>query len=96
MITIEELEWARKTLGLSEEATQIQIQKAFRELSKQNHPDRGGSPEKMSEINKAYKIIIDYISGYKYSLTEKELRRQNPESRWYETMRNDPIWGPGK
>ncbi len=95
MISIEKLDWARKTLELSEEVNQSQIQEAYRTLSKKYHPDKGGNHEKMSEINKAYKIILDYINEYKFSLTEKELKKQKPEMRWYEMMKNDPVWGPG-
>lgn len=41
-------------LGVAQTATANEIRDAWRELAKQNHPDRGGSVDKMSKINNAY------------------------------------------
>lgn len=49
-------------LGVSEKATKDDIKKAFRKLSMQYHPDRGGgkeSEEKYKEINHAYQVLSD-------------------------------------
>lgn len=47
-------------LGVSKTATQDEIKKAFRELSKKYHPDRnGGDDTKFKEINEAYSILGD-------------------------------------
>lgn len=48
-----------KKLGLDKDATQEQIKKSFRELSKQHHPDKGGDEEAFKEIAKAYEILSD-------------------------------------
>lgn len=46
-------------LGVSKKATTEEIKKAFKKLALQNHPDKGGDPEKFKEINKAHSILAD-------------------------------------
>jgi hypothetical protein len=46
-------------LGLPDFASIEEIKKAFRELTKKHHPDRGGDPEKFKKILEAYKILYD-------------------------------------
>lgn len=48
-----------KVLGVSENATQEEIKKAFRKASLKNHPDRGGNKEEFQKINGAYQILGD-------------------------------------
>lgn len=47
-------------LGVNKNATQDEIKKAYRKLSKKYHPDRkDGNEEKFKEINEAYSILGD-------------------------------------
>lgn len=47
-------------LGISRNATQDEIKKAFRRLAHQFHPDKGtGDDKKFKEINEAYQILGD-------------------------------------
>jgi hypothetical protein len=42
-----------EVLGVSESATADEIRSAYRRLASEAHPDRGGSEERMAEINRA-------------------------------------------
>lgn len=48
-----------KVLGVARDADTKTIKKAFRKAAKANHPDMGGSEEKMAAINEAYKVLSD-------------------------------------
>ena len=46
-------------LGVSKNASDAEIKKAFRKKALQEHPDKGGDAEKFKEINKAYSVLSD-------------------------------------
>ena len=51
-----------EVLGVSKNATEDEIKKAFRKLAMKYHPDVNKSPdaeEKFKEINQAYSVLID-------------------------------------
>ena len=52
-----------RTLGLTLEASEQDIKKAYRKLAMHYHPDRNGgnseSEERLKEINEAYRILGD-------------------------------------
>jgi DnaJ family protein C protein 3 len=48
-----------KVLGVSRDADERTIKKAFRKAAKTNHPDVGGSEEKMAQLNEAYEVLSD-------------------------------------
>jgi len=53
---------AYKALGLSPDATNSDIKRAYRKLAMEYHPDRNQSPEaqaKIKEVNEAYSILND-------------------------------------
>jgi hypothetical protein len=89
----EDIDKARRILELGKTATLKEVKEAYRRLARTHHPDREGSKEYMSEVNKAYQTIMEYIEGYEYSFTPEEVRRQDPEIIWEEGMISDPVWG---
>lgn len=60
-------------LGVSEDATQDEIKKAYRKLAKENHPDKGGDEETFKKISVAYDAIGDEEKRKEY-----DIQRKNP------------------
>jgi len=46
-------------LGVSKDATEKEIKKAYRKLSMKHHPDKGGDADKFTELNEANEILSD-------------------------------------
>ena len=46
-------------LGVTENATQDEIKKSYRNLSKIHHPDKGGDENKFKEVSEAYGVLGD-------------------------------------
>ena len=49
-------------LGLSVAANVKKVKQRYRELALLNHPDKGGDPLKMCEINLAYKKVLEFLT----------------------------------
>lgn len=60
-------------LGVSENATQEEIKKAYRKLAVEHHPDKGGSEDKFKEISMAYDTLGDETKRGQY-----DSQRRNP------------------
>jgi len=93
-MTFEELNQARHLFGLQERATLRQIKSRHRFLAKRFHPDQGeqGDAEQMRRVNAAYRLLIDYCTGYRFSFTREEYLEQHPEERLREQFARDGIW----
>jgi DnaJ family protein A protein 2 len=55
-----------ETLEIPKTATVAEIKKAYRNLSRVHHPDKGGDEHKFKEINAAYEILSDPEKRAKY------------------------------
>jgi DnaJ homolog subfamily A member 2 len=64
-------------LGISKTASSSEIKKAYYKLSKEHHPDRGGSEEKFKACNEAYQVLIDPEKKALYDKFGKEGLNQN-------------------
>lgn len=82
-MTYADLQKALRIFGLGERTTLRDIKARHRELVKRHHPDAGAmsEPEAIREINAAYRIIMDYVTEYRFSFAESEFYEQNSEER---------------
>ena len=61
-----------KVLGIHKTETLTGIKKAYRDLAKQNHPDKiGGNGSRMIELNEAYEILRDKKKRDEYDRGEE-------------------------
>ena len=58
-------------LGVNEQSTSAEITKAFKDLAKQHHPDRGGTQEKFQEINEAHDTLKSSQKRHDYDSMRK-------------------------
>ena len=83
MASFMEIDEARKVLGLSEAATLKEVKSAYRTLAHRHHPDKHSDAESsedeiMKKLNWAYRLLMNYCSGYKYSFREEDVARTYP------------------
>lgn len=75
----EEFEKAVDTLDLCSKSTLEDVKRSYKELSRKYHPDMDeGDDQKFQEITKAYAIVKEYMSSFRYSLDEEEFKKQFP------------------
>ena len=58
-------------LGVNEKATSSEITKAFKDLAKKHHPDRGGDKDKFQEINEAHDTLKNSQKRHDYDTMRK-------------------------
>ena len=84
MSNFEQIDEARRLLGLGEAATLRQVKQAYRRAAQRYHPDRCKDGDKvqceemMTKINEAYELIMKYCTRYSYSFREEDVRRTYP------------------
>ena len=60
-----------KILGVGETATNDQIKKAFKDIAKKEHPDRGGNEAVFKEANEAHDTLKDSQKRHDYDTQRK-------------------------
>ena len=58
-------------LGVNEDSSSADITKAFKELAKKHHPDRGGDESKFKEINEAHDTLKNSQKRHDYDTMRK-------------------------
>jgi DnaJ-class molecular chaperone len=92
MADFNEIEEARKLLGLGQAATLKEIKKAYRKLAHRHHPDKHvgddtAESDTMRQLNRAYKLLMDYCNDYKYSFKEEDVARTYPDEEYLRTFK---------
>jgi|TARA_B110000285_G_scaffold78591_1_gene90491 curved DNA-binding protein len=64
-------------LGVSKNASQEELKKAYKKSSMQHHPDRGGDESKFKEINEAYSTLKDPVKKQQYDNPQPQRFEQN-------------------
>ena len=59
-------------LGLSQDASQVEVRAAYRKKAKKVHPDSGGSADEFNDLSKAVAILSNPASRAKYDATGDE------------------------
>lgn len=72
-----------ETLGISKDASEADIKKAYRRLASKHHPDKGGDEEKFKQLQTAYDILKDpqkrsYYDQYGTADPQSRAGRANP------------------
>ena len=86
MIRFEDINEARKTLGLGETATFAEVKESYRRLSLKYHPDKCANGDKrkcedmFKKIDKANRILMSYCASYRYSFAEEDVKNVTGEA----------------
>merc|ERR1719310_1956721 len=68
-------------LGVSADATDAEIKKAYRLVAMQCHPDKGGDKEDFQELNNAYEKIMEQRKGGEGKKEDDEAEESPRESK---------------
>ncbi len=54
---------AAETLGVAPTASDTEIRRAYKRLALEHHPDHGGDPRRMTDINEAYSQLMSQLDA---------------------------------
>jgi hypothetical protein len=94
-MTYDDLKAALHLFGLHENdlLTIRRIKERHRTLVKEHHPDHGAAdPEMIRRLNEAHRLLMDYLQNYRFSFSQEEFYRQNPEEHLKRQFSWDPVW----
>ena len=93
MASFEEIDEARKLLGIEETATLKDIRNVYRKLTFKHHPDKCKDEEKkgcekmFKKITYANDILMSYCAGYKYSFKKNDVEKETADKEFYEHLK---------
>jgi curved DNA-binding protein CbpA len=73
---MKEIRTAYTWLGISEDATEDEIKKAWKKIAKKCHPDAGGNVDEFQKMRACYDCLIDPVKRSEYDLKVKRIRRK--------------------
>lgn len=81
------------TLGVSRNANQDEIKKAYRSMAMKHHPDRGGDEKKFKEIEEAYRTLSDPQKKQMFDMGVNPNTQNNPGGGFYQQGPFEFRWG---
>lgn len=87
-----------ETLGIDKDASVDDIKKAYRNLARKHHPDKGGDSEKFKEIGQAYEVLLDPDRRSRYDqfgTDEPQMQGGNPHPADISQMFSQMFGGGG-
>jgi preprotein translocase subunit Sec63 len=60
-------------LGAHQRASRREIERLYRRLAQERHPDRGGNEDEMKALNEAYRVLHDDATRTNYDLQRRPL-----------------------
>ena len=66
-----------QTLGVNRNASDKELKSAYKKLSMQHHPDRGGDEAKFKEVNEAYSTLKDPQKRQQYDNPQPQFNSQH-------------------
>lgn len=91
MANFDEIDEARRVLGLNEGATLKQVKIVYRRLAHKYHPDICKKPEcqeMMVKVNRAFTLVVQYFSDYCYVFDEDAVERAYPYDEYLRKWKN--------
>ena len=84
------------TLGVEADAAQREIERRYKRLAAEHHPDRGGDEERMKSLNEAYRVLRDDTRRAAYDAARAETSPRTPREFVPATSPSamaDALWG---
>ncbi len=94
-MTYADLQESLRILGLGDRISIKEIKARHHVLVKRHHPDAGnaGDQETIRNVNAAYRVLLDYVTAYRFSFAEDEFYEQNQDERLRQQFMDTPLWG---
>jgi len=80
-------------LGASEDASPRDIERLYRRLAHQRHPDRGGAEEDMKALNEAYRVLRNEAARSEYDSQQRRPAAQRAAIDVEPTARDVGVYG---
>lgn len=77
------------TLGAGREEARAEIERRYKRLAREHHPDRGGDEEEMKAVNEAWRVLGDADARREYDERHAPLYRRTPY------VAHRPVSSPG-
>ncbi len=86
-------------LGMGKDASQDEIERLYKRLARQHHPDRGGDAEQMKTINEAYRVLGNAATRRAYDENVAKRRPYDSRHQWSDDVPSSvvpPLSPPSK